>query len=637
MFKYLLFSFFLFSLNAKSQRNSDPTPEDIQLATELKVSNPDDDILILNSQEDISFFKNDKTKKVSVTQKINEELLNISHRSDIQKFVIYDKESKVNYLKIHYRNKKSAYTGMGDEAIKNNDMFHHDMRVKYINIDFPVKGYRYFFESEKEVYDIKYFTSVYFTNDYFIVDKKINIKIPEWLDIELKEMNFDGYDIVKTESIEEKSKTKTVTYHFKNLDGKYKEDQSPGPSFMYPHLLILAKSFKSKNEAHTIFNETKDLYSWYKSLVDDLDEQPEVLKEKVEKLTKDFDSDEEKIKSIYYWVQDNIRYIAFEDGIAGFKPDESQNVFNKRYGDCKGMANLTKQMLQEAGYDARLTWIGTKRIAYNYSTPSLAVDNHMICTVFLNGNKIYLDGTEKYNSYGEYAERIQGKQVLIEDGDSFLLENIPVTTSVENKETYTFNAKIVDEKIIGTISESYDGESRASFLSYFNTLKIDHKEDAIKAFIDDGDKNLKVENIKTSDLENRDGTLTLDYQIIRKNAVSSFDDEMYIDLDLRKEFDKFTLKNRQTDYLFYFKKHITSIINLEIPEGYTFQKLPEEIKVDSKNFKIEVAFSQSGTTLIYSKTFIIKNAKIEKEDFDLWNETISKLKSIYNEQLILTK
>ena len=85
-----------------------------------------------------------------------------------------------------------------DEAIKDNDLFHHDLRVKYMSIDFPVKGYRYFFESEKEFYDIKYFTSVYFTNDYFIVNKKINIKIPEWLDIELKEINFDGYDIVRT-------------------------------------------------------------------------------------------------------------------------------------------------------------------------------------------------------------------------------------------------------------------------------------------------------------------------------------------------------------------------------------------------------------------------------------------------------
>ena len=96
-----------------------------------------------------------------------------------------------------------------------------------------------------------------------------------------------------------------------------------------------------------------------------------VIKEKTLELTANAKSDEEKIRNIYYWVQDNIRYIAFEDGIAGFKPDEANNVLTKRYGDCKGMANLTRQMLKAAGFDARLTWIGTNHISYDYSTPSL--------------------------------------------------------------------------------------------------------------------------------------------------------------------------------------------------------------------------------------------------------------------------
>ncbi|PHS65854.1 MAG: hypothetical protein COB12_06410 [Flavobacterium sp.] len=637
MLKYIFLSLFFVSSFMVGQRNTDPTPDDISLATELKTTYKNNNIVILNSYENISFLKNEEINGIAVTHKINEELMNIVHRSDIQKYVFYDKESKVKYLKIKYRNKKDAFSRVIDEAVTDDDMFHHDLRVKYMNLDFPVKGYRYFFESKKETFDIKYFTSIYFTNAYPIKYKKIKIIIPEWLNIELKEMNFEGFDIIKSESIDKKSMSKIVTYEINNLIGQYDETQSPGPSFIYPHLLVLAKSFENNKKTNIIFNDTKDLYSWYKSLIDTMDEHPEKLKNKIEKLTKDKITDEEKIKSIFYWVQDNIRYIAFEDGIAGFKPDESQNVFKKRYGDCKGMANLTKQMLQEAGYDARLTWIGTKRIAYDYSTPSLAVDNHMICTVFINDEKIYLDGTEKYNSYGEYAERIQGKQVLIENGNDFILERIPVSTPIKNKETYILNAKIIDEKIVGEVVETYDGESRTAFISYFNSLKIDNKDDAIKSFIDEGNKNIQVSNIETSDFENRDGTLILNYHINRKNAVSSFDEEIYIDLDLKKEFDKFLFKDRHTDYLFFYKKHKTSIINLEIPEGYKIQKTPEAIHIDSKNFKIDISFTQNGSILTYSKTFIIKNAILEKVDFLLWNDIISQVKAIYNEQLILTK
>ena len=97
------------------------------------------------------------------------------------------------------------------------------------------------------------------------------------------------------------------------------------------------------------------MYGWYRSLVNSMDNQTADIESTVAELLNNIDDDEEKIKALYYWVQDNIRYIAFEDGIAGFKPDECQNVFNKKFGDCKGMANLLKEMLIVAGFDARLT------------------------------------------------------------------------------------------------------------------------------------------------------------------------------------------------------------------------------------------------------------------------------------------
>ena len=46
-----------------------------------------------------------------------------------------------------------------------------------------------------------------------------------------------------------------------------------------------------------------------------------------------------------------VRYIAYEDGIAGFKPDKAQEVLRKKYGDCEGMGNLMTEMLKSIGLD----------------------------------------------------------------------------------------------------------------------------------------------------------------------------------------------------------------------------------------------------------------------------------------------
>ncbi|MGS2726436.1 transglutaminase-like domain-containing protein [Psychroserpens sp. BH13MA-6] len=639
MTRFILSALLLVMLHVSSfaQKRIDPTDEDRAKALQLKEQFPDDDIALISSKDVITFDFDNREDKVTVKHVMTDNMINIVPRADIQKYCFYDGESSIEAFDIEFRNGKDANFYIKDEAYKSDDLFHHDSRVKYTNMDFAQLGYRYITMIEKDYKDIKYFTKLYFNNDYPAALKTISIEIPKWLDIELKELNFEGYDIDKKQSESRNGNATIHEYTLKNVSGMYKDHNAPGPTYVYPHILILAKSYKQNNTRVNIFESTQDLYNWYKSLVNSLENDNSKIKDKVKELTENATTDEEKIKNIYYWVQDNIRYIAFEDGIAGFKPDEASSVFEKRYGDCKGMANLTKQMLVEAGFDARLTWIGTKHIAYDYSTPNLSVDNHMICTLFKDGEPIFLDGTEKFNAFGEYADRIQGKQVLIEDGENFILEHVPSASAEFNKEQFIYNLTLSDDVITGKVDKLFKGESRSGLLYYFNTIKNDKKDEFLERYLSKGDSNIKVSNIETSDLLDRDENINIAYDVAIKNAVSSFDNQVYIDLDLEKELSNFVMEERHTDYVFNSKKDLESITNLTIPAGYKISHLPEAIEISNPNFDMKVGFSKTGNKIVYKKSFQIKNAKIETTDFEAWNEFINQLNTIYNEQIILTK
>ena len=97
-------------------------------------------------------------------------------------------------------------------------------------------------------------------------------------------------------------------------------------------------------------------------------------------------------------MQDNIRYIAYEDGYSGYIAAGAQDVLAKKFGDCKGMANLLTEMLKLAGYDSHFTWIGTRQLPYPQSMPALCVNNHAICTLNFSGKTYFLDATENYDS-----------------------------------------------------------------------------------------------------------------------------------------------------------------------------------------------------------------------------------------------
>jgi hypothetical protein len=623
------------TLNSFSQKKLTPTTEEKNRAASLKLDYPDDKIAITNSKVAINFTLNRSTNKVVVNQELNSSFISIDSRANIRTYCFYDGESTITRFEIRNKTNKKIYHRVYDESYTTDDLFHNDVRVKYSTLNFPLLGYKYKTSTVKRIKDIKYFTSIYFHNDYPTLKKNITIEVPSWLDIELKEINFEGYDIAK--KVVTNAKTKIYQYTLTDIPAYYKEESAPGPTHIYPHILLLPKSYTYQNETHTIFKSTQDLYNWYYSLTNSLENDNAPLKDKVNALTKDAKNDDEKIKNIYYWVQDNIRYIAFEDGIAGFKPDEASNVFNKRYGDCKGMANLTKQMLIEAGFDARLAWIGTKRIAYDYSTPNLSVDNHMICAIVRDGETYFLDGTEKFNAYGEYADRIQGKQVLIENGKEYILKTIPEITSEFNKEHFMYNLTLNNDILEGKVSKEFYGESRAKLLYNFDTLKNDKKEEFLEYYLNNGDTNIKVSNIETSDLSNRESELKITHDITIRNSVSAFDNEIYIDIDFNKELQGYLLKERKTDLVFDRKRQLEATTTLSIPSGYTVSEIPDSFNTSSENFDLSVDFKVSGNTIHYRKIFKIKHGIVETSEFEKWNTFISQLKTAYKTQIVLTK
>ncbi|MEL7005094.1 MAG: transglutaminase domain-containing protein [Bacteroidota bacterium] len=447
-------------------------------------------------------------------------------------------------------------------------------------------------------------------------------------------MNFEGYSIKKKESQEKDMKV--VSFEISDLEEFPKAANLPGSSYYMPHILVLTKSYTWSNTKYDILSSTESLYKWYKSLVDLSKFNPEALRALVDRVTAGSKSDEDKIKAIYYWVQDNIKYIAFEDGLAGFKPEDSDQVYAKKYGDCKGMANLTKDMLRIAGFDARLSWIGTDRIAYTYDMPSLAVDNHMICAVKLNDQFLFLDATEKHHSIKEYAERLQGKQVLIEDGDSFIIEQIPEEPMGKYLNTTNVSYSFNDESLNAEVVENIQGEYKRGLINIFEAVP----NQKLNLFY----KSIAAGNLETDDVNmlnepalKRDSTLELHYNLNMKNHLNKFGNEVYLDLDYKKDLKNSEIEeDRKVPFKFSTKINRKLKGELVIPEGLAVSHLPEAYQVSSDYFEFNLSYEVIGNKINYTKELRVLKTYMPVDQFPDWNKAISNVTKFYNDQIILT-
>ncbi|HEX5002960.1 MAG TPA: transglutaminase domain-containing protein [Bacteroidia bacterium] len=627
---------------ATGQVRPKPQPEDVALAKKLSKTYPKDEFASVSRNVRFTFeIKKDKSgEHVVVSEELTESVLQIKDSPSLTflQTVGYDSTSTIDDVKFMDKKghalKTLGYTG--SSSYEQNGIFHSDARI--YKIAFPSEGQGTYttYTYTKTYDDIKYFISEYFHDYYPIQDETVIFEIPSWMDIDLLLKN--GKDIKKTETAG-KEGLKIVTFKASNLAANKSEKNEPGASYYLPHIFFHTKGFKGKDgKQHTIFRTTDDLYAWYHSLAKQIGNDPNKIKPTVESLIKGKTTDQEKIEAIFYWVQDQIRYIAFENGLAGFRPDACQNVFGKKYGDCKGMANLLKEMLVVAGYDARLTWIGTDIIAYDYSIPSLGVDNHMICTLMLNGKKYFLDPTETYVSFGDVAHRIQGRQAMIEDGDKYILERLPEYGKERNKRETVMKFSLKGDQLSGTAEETYDGEGKTYILYAYSRINSSVKEDAVKKLLNRDDKNISVANIKTTDFEDRRGTMKFNYDISISNQVTDLENEKYISLDFDQEFRNLSFDSTRTkDFEYDYKYYNIKRIEFTVPPGYKVTHLPDNIDKSTSNFSLKLTFKQEGNKVIYSKIIALDNAVIPKTDFESWNNAVKSLKEAYGDQIVLKK
>jgi len=598
----------------------------------------DSNIVVSNSKELYEFVWQKSQNSVQVKQNLSTSYFCNDFRTTIPIAEFYDNETSIDNVDFIVDGKKPKDIKPRFSYYSVDDYFYSDEHICYFPLPLERKGSTSSVLFKKTISDPRYFLNIYFSESYPVLQKEVTIKVPRWMKVELKEINFQGYEITKTSNYDNSNNADVYTYTIKNLPPRENENECPGPSYIYPHILILSKEATVENVKKTYFNSVADQYAWYKQLVGNIGSNEEIVKAKAQEITAGITDDLDKIKAVFYWMQNNIRYVAFEDGIAGFKPDKADEVIRKKYGDCKGMANATKELLRSLGYDARLCWIGTNHIAYDYSTPSLSVDNHMICALNFHSKLYFLDATENYLGFNEYAERIQGRQVLIEDGDNYILTNVPSTTYRQNLDEEKRILQIDGTDLKGTATHVWKGEEKEYVLSELNSIKKDKSLESFTKYLSLDNNDYVISDLKTSDLNNYDKDISATYNIDHKNAVSSFDKEYYVELDFTKELNDFIFDTtkRDLDFWFDYKMNLSKQTELAIPAGYTVTSLPSNVEIKNPNYEFSIFYSQEDGKIIYKKNLTIKNIRISKSMFQQWNKDVQKLKTSYNEQIVLT-
>lgn len=164
--------------------------------------------------------------------------------------------------------------------------------------------------------------------------------------------------------------------------------------------------------AWTTFPDWASVGAWYRALEIDKIQPDDTIKAKVAEIVAGKATEEDKVRAVYAWVSENIRYIGVAFGIGRFQPHSASAVLDNGYGDCKDKYTLLASMLLVLGLHPDAVLIGPG-IRFNEAVPSPASFNHVITRVKVNGRDVWLDSTVGVLPYRLLIASARDKQALV--------------------------------------------------------------------------------------------------------------------------------------------------------------------------------------------------------------------------------
>ncbi len=628
----LFIGFFVFSTNAQN------------LLEEYKKQHPDFNELVLNDSQTYNFsIENNKLKviqdnnyeSVILTEngiQSNKESFSYSELVKLQSYdaysVIFD-NGKERKIKVTQTNEIQS----GQSSV-----FYDNVKERQLIFPNLEAGAKKVYNYQTEFVDPFLLHKFLFGSHLPVKNSTLEIRTDKNINIGYKIFN-DPSNSIQFSRTEKKGKW-IYKWTLKDVKPIKFEGNSPGFLYVVPHINVYIKDYMVNNNKVEVLDDVKKLYAYYKGFTKNLNQTEDpALKAIALQITKNLTHDDDKVKAIFYWVKDNIKYIAFENGYEGFIPREASLIHERKFGDCKDMASIITAMAKYANVkNVFISWIGTREIPYSYDElPTPAVDNHMVALYKKGEEYIFLDATDKETLYGIPTAFIQGKEALYGEGDSYKIIPVPIVPAERNEILEQVKLKIEKDKLVGLGKIEFNGYNRSRILLRIGDATNKTRFEMIKSLVLKGNNKFNLKDYTEENIKDRDKPYQINYNFDLGNYIVKVDKEMYVNLFLDKPLEKVIIeKDRSAKFEFEHLNYINTQYELDIPQNYMVKYLPKNFSLDNDYIKADIVYEVKSDTIFLNLSLKQKKLMLDKPDFELWNKMIKDLKNNYADTLILS-
>lgn len=557
--------------------------------------------------------------KMRVTEKYAVTILNEAGEKYAQFGEPYDKLSSIKDIdgKLYDANgrkiKDLKKSDIKDVSNVNDISLFDDNRVKLHN--FYCKAFPYTVEYESEVvYDGTLFIPPFFPQQsYLIAVERTNYMLiaPASLTVIYKKINYD-----KDPLITDDKNNKVYQWHAEQLPALQREPFSPSFSRIVPNVRLALSEFEFEGYKGNN-NSWKEFGKFVYELKKNRDELPGTIKQEVQRLTNGYNSNEEKVKRLYEYLQDNTRYISIQLGIGGLQPFDAKYVANNRYGDCKALSNYMYALLKEAGIPSIYTIINAgddeSDIFTDFTTNQF---NHVILCVPNGKDSLWLECTDQYKSAGYMGDFTGNRHALLITEEGGILVTTPQYNMGDNLQLRKIKAVLTDNGTLNiTTGSQYYAMQQDDLHWYINHTAKDKWKENLQSNFDFSTYN--INSFEYKEQKGRIPCMTELLDISVSNYATITGKRLFIVPNIMNRTSRRLSADSTRKFdlnMGYAYKDIDSV-EIQLPAGFIQESIPQDATISSKFAAYRSSVTIKDGKILYYRQMEYKGGRYPASDY----------------------
>ncbi|PIX09090.1 MAG: DUF3857 domain-containing protein [Flavobacteriaceae bacterium CG_4_8_14_3_um_filter_34_10] len=596
------------------------------------VTRVDEMVVNVKSKNEITY-----TLRIAVT------VLNKSGNNFVQDAIGFDKTKKINKAEV------SIYDASGKEIKKYKkkdfreksaaDGFSLYTDDKILFLDYTPINYPYTFELSYEytTSNSLYISNWYFLSNYYQSSESSLLVVnynPNTINFNIKESNLKGYGII--------NKSTSGKIHYESSSIKAIEPEQFSPNFLEstPMIHIAPTSFQYDGYSGEATN-WKEFGKWcYDNLIEGRDKLPDATIALIKNLTSKTEDPIEKAKIVYEYVQKNTRYISVQIGIGGFRPITAAEVDKVKYGDCKGLTNYTKALLNAVGVTSYYSVVeaGNEQIGFIEDFPSIEQGNHVILAIPNEEDYTWLECTSQQTPFGFIANFTDNRNVLVVKPDGG--EIVKTKSYIEEDNSQNTEA-ILTLDLDGNLKSNIKIYSKGTFYNKWQYLPSYNQMDVVKSYKKRWSK-LNNITIQTFEFENDKNQIvfTENVHLDVNNYVSKAGDRIIFSLNAFNNTIDIPNRYKERKSPVEIKRGFIdeSVYTIYYPEEYTIEAMPKINNIKNSFGEYVITLLQNENhSITYSRKFFVKEGIYPKEEYEKFRNFFSEAAIQDNAKIVLMK